>query len=46
MRHVRNPFDPLRHRLAGTAAAEASYRVRYTLASKLVNELVEVADDE
>ena len=29
----------------GTVAAEAGYRVRYTLASKLVNELVEAADD-
>jgi DNA replication protein DnaC len=29
----------------GTLAAEAGYRVRYTLASKLVNELVEAADD-
>ncbi len=29
----------------GAAAAEAGYRVRYTLASKLVNELVEPADD-
>jgi DNA replication protein DnaC len=29
----------------GTAAAEAGQRVRYTLASKLVNELVEAADD-
>jgi DNA replication protein DnaC len=29
----------------GTAAAEGGYRVRYTLASKLVNELVEAADD-
>jgi DNA replication protein DnaC len=29
----------------GTAAAEAGYRVRYTLASKLVNELAEAADD-
>jgi DNA replication protein DnaC len=29
----------------GTAAAETGYRVRYTLASKLVNELVEAADD-
>ena len=29
-----------------TAAAEAGYRVRYTLASKLVNELVEAADDK
>jgi DNA replication protein DnaC len=29
----------------GTAAAEAGYRVRYTLASKLVNELVEAADE-
>ena len=27
-------------------AAEAGYRVRYTLASKLVNELVEAADDK
>ena len=30
----------------GTAAAESGYRVRYTLASKLVNELVEGADDK
>jgi DNA replication protein DnaC len=29
----------------GTAAAEAGHRVRYTLASKLVNELAEAADD-
>jgi DNA replication protein DnaC len=29
----------------GTAAAERGYRVRYTLATKLVNELVEAADD-
>jgi DNA replication protein DnaC len=29
----------------GTAAAEAGYRVRYTLASKLVNELAEAAGD-
>jgi len=29
----------------GILAAEAGYRVRYTLASKLVNELVEAADD-
>jgi DNA replication protein DnaC len=29
----------------GTLAAEADYRVRYTLASKLVNELVEAADE-
>ena len=29
----------------GTAAAEAGYRVKYTLAAKLVNELVEAADD-
>jgi DNA replication protein DnaC len=29
----------------GTAATEAGYRVRYTLASKLVNELAEAADD-
>jgi DNA replication protein DnaC len=28
----------------GTLAAESGYRVRYTLASKLVNELVEAAD--
>jgi DNA replication protein DnaC len=30
----------------GTVAAETGYRVRYTLASKLVNELVEAADDK
>jgi len=30
----------------GTLAAEAGYRVRYTLASKLVNELVEAADEK
>lgn len=30
----------------GTLAAQAGYRVRYTLASKLVNELVEAADDK
>ena len=30
----------------GTAAAESGYRVRYTLASRLVNELVEAADDK
>jgi DNA replication protein DnaC len=30
----------------GTAAAEVGYRVRYTLASKLVNELAEAADDK
>jgi DNA replication protein DnaC len=30
----------------GTAAAEAGHRVRYTLASKLVNELVEAAHDK
>ena len=30
----------------GTLAAEAGYRVRYTLASKLVNELAEAADDQ
>lgn len=29
----------------GTCAAEAGYRVKYTLATKLVNELVEAADD-
>jgi len=29
----------------GTAAAEAGYRVKYTLATKLVNELVETADE-
>jgi DNA replication protein DnaC len=34
------------HLLIGLAAAEAGYRVRYTLASKLVNELVEAADDK
>jgi len=27
-------------------SVEADYRVRYTLASKLVNELVEAADDK
>ena len=30
----------------GTAAAEAGFRVKYTLATKLVNELVEAADDK
>jgi DNA replication protein DnaC len=30
----------------GTAAAEHGHRVRYTLATKLVNELVEAADDK
>jgi DNA replication protein DnaC len=30
----------------GTAAAQAGYRVRYTLASKLVNELAEAAGDQ
>lgn len=30
----------------GTAAAEAGYRVRYMLASKLVNELVEASDEQ
>lgn len=30
----------------GTAAAEQGYRVRYTLTSKLVNELVEAADEK
>ncbi|MGV7400501.1 ATP-binding protein, partial [Mycobacterium kansasii] len=30
----------------GTLAAEAGHRVRYTLASKLVNELVEAAEDK
>jgi DNA replication protein DnaC len=30
----------------GTAAAEAGFRVRYTLATKLVNELVEAADEK
>ena len=30
----------------GTAAAMAGYRVRYTLAAKLANELVEAADDK
>ena len=29
----------------GTLAAEHGYRVKYTLASKLVNELAEAADD-
>ena len=30
----------------GTAAAEAGYRIKYSLATKLVNELVEAADDK
>ncbi len=30
----------------GTAAAEKGYRVKYTLATKLVNELVEAADEK
>ncbi|GFG50884.1 ATP-binding protein [Mycolicibacterium agri] len=30
----------------GTAAAERGFRVRYTLATRLVNELVEAADDK
>lgn len=30
----------------GTAAAENEFRVKYTLATKLVNELVEAADDK
>jgi DNA replication protein DnaC len=30
----------------GAAAAESGYRVRYTLAPKLVNELLEAADDK
>ncbi|BDB42385.1 hypothetical protein IWGMT90018_28310 [Mycobacterium kiyosense] len=30
----------------GTAAAEQGFRVRYTLATKLVNELVEAADEK
>lgn len=30
----------------GTAAAESGFRVRYTLATKLVNELVEAADEK
>jgi len=30
----------------GTAAAMAGHRVRYTLASKLANELAEAADDK
>ena len=30
----------------GTAAAEQGFRVRYTLATRLVNELVEAADDK
>lgn len=30
----------------GTEAAMAGYRVRYTLATKLVNELVEAADEK
>ncbi len=30
----------------GTAAAEKGYRVKYTMATRLVNELVEAADEE
>lgn len=30
----------------GTEAAMKGYRVRYTLATKLVNELVEAADEK
>ena len=30
----------------GAAAAEAGFRVKYTLATKLVNELVEAADEK
>jgi DNA replication protein DnaC len=30
----------------GTAAAETGFRVKYTLATKLVNELVEAADEK
>lgn len=30
----------------GTAAAESGFRVKYTLATKLVNELVEAADEK
>ncbi len=30
----------------GTAAAEKGYRVKYTLATKLVNELAEAADEK
>ena len=30
----------------GTAAAEKGYRVKYTLATRLVNELVEAADEK
>ena len=36
--------NTLAHRL-GTAAAQDGFRVRYTLATKLVNELVEAADE-
>jgi hypothetical protein len=45
------PDRRLRHRKShllialGTEAAMAGFRVRYTLATKLVNELVEAADD-
>jgi DNA replication protein DnaC len=46
------PDRRLRHREThlliglGTAAAETGFRVKYTLATKLVNELVEAADEK
>ena len=44
-RGLRHRQDPPAHR-AGHRGRRAGYRVRYTLASKLVNELVEAADDQ
>ncbi len=43
-RGLRHRQVPPAHAL-GTAAADAGYRVKYTLATKLVNELVEAADE-
>ena len=47
-RSTQNAFGTDRRTASGlgTTAAEAGHRVRYTLASKLVNELVEAADDK
>lgn len=41
-------FAATRHNACaeGTAAAERGFRVRHTLATRLVNELVEAADDK
>jgi IstB-like ATP binding protein len=45
-REPRDPDCPAFGWISRLPAAEAGYRVRYTLASKLVNELVEAADDK